>query len=191
MMVCMLSLIPVGADPADDSSSLVDQAGEEGAEVYEFGIFDSETAGVALAAISGNYGVGTTNISIFGPVASKLPYGVHYVYWREGQYLYKFAYSAGLQYEDGRFTADDAAVISYSTNTSYSGQATFVLGSETDFSLDPGDYLVWSDLGHYPALYERGEVDYAHLTCVILASFGLYYLFLRLWHSIRQRYISG
>lgn len=187
MMVCMLSLIPAGADPADDLSSSADQAGEEGAEVYEFVIYDAETAGVALAAISDNYGVGTSNISIFGPLASKLPYGVHYVYWREGQYLYKFAYSAGLQYEDGRFTADDAAVISYSTSTSYSGQATFVLGSETDFSLNPGDYLVWSDLGHYPALYERGEVDYAHLTCVILASYGLFVLFSRLVSSCRRR----
>lgn len=45
---------------------------------------------------------------------------------------------------------------------------------------------IYSDLGVYPDLRENKE-EYSHATSVILASFGLYYLFRSLWRSIRGR----
>lgn len=156
------------------------------------GIRDGEPVTVVLSAanISPSYGVGTSNISIFGPIASKLDYGVHYVYWRESQYEYCFAYSDSLMLNGTRFSASSATVVSYNTSSSYQTQASFTVSTDTNFSLDAGDYLVWSDLGNYPVLYERGVEDYGKTACIILASFGLYYLFGRLWHSIRQRYLD-
>jgi hypothetical protein len=157
------------------------------------GVMDGEPVSVILSAanISPSYGVGTSNISIFGPIASKLPYGVHYVYWREGQYEYCLAYSADLVLTGSRFRAASATVVTYTTSTgSYQSQATFTTASDTNFSLDAGNYLVWSDLGDYPTLYERGGEDYAKTACIILASFGLYYLFHHLWADIRQRYLD-
>ena len=156
------------------------------------GIRDGEPVTVVLSAanISPSYGVGTSNISIFGPIASKLDYGVHYVYWRESQYEYCFAYSDSLMLNGTRFSASSATVVSYNTSSSYQTQASFTVSTDTNFSLDAGDYLVWSDLGNYPVLYERGVEDYGKTACIILASFGLYFLFGRLWHSIRQRYLD-
>lgn len=173
-------MIPASADelPADE------EAAASGDVIY---ILASDTELILPAAeITDGYGVGTSNINIFGPIASKLPYGVHYVYWRESQYVYRLAYSDELIYENGEFSADEVTVISYTTSSGYQSQATFSTGTETDFSLDPESYLVWSDLGDYPTLYERGEVDYAQLTCIILASFGLFMLFERLVASCRH-----
>lgn len=178
MLVCILALlvIPVSADelPVDDPAV--------GDVIY---ILASDTD--LLASINNSYGVGTSNISIFGPIASKLPYGVHYVYWRESQYVYKLAYSADLIFEGGRFSADQVTVISYTSSSGYQSQATFTTNTESSFRLDPDDYLVWSDLGDYPTLYERGVVDYAQLSCVILASFGLFALWDRLVACCRGR----
>ena len=156
------------------------------------GIRDGEPVTVVLSAanISTSYGVGTSNISIFGPIASKLPYGVSYVYWRDSQYEYCLAYSDSLVLNGTRFSADTATVVRYNTYSGYETQATFTVSTDANFFLDARNYLVWSDLGDYPTLYERGTEDYAKTACVILASFGLYYLFERLWHSIRQRYLD-
>lgn len=174
-----------------DLPELLEEPETDGYIEFE-GVSDGDvvTVVVPYASISSSYGIGTSNISIFGPIASKLPYGVHYVYYREGQYDYCLAYSSDLVYENGRFTADSATVVTYSTYTSGGGQAHFTVSEERNFSLSPGNYLVWSDLGDYPTLYERGGEDYAKTACVILASFGIYYLFERLWHSIRQRYFD-
>ncbi len=171
---------------------IVYQLGDTAVYVAQEGELNGDFALVAvpMASIDASYGVGTSNIAIFGPVAAKLPYGTHYVYWREGQYTYKFAYSASLALSGSRFTGSDVAVLTYQTYNSYNSQATFVRSSEASFSLDAGNYLVWSDLGDYPTLYERGGEDYAKTACIILASFGLYYLFHHMWADIRQRYID-
>lgn len=134
-----------------------------------------------LAAITSNYGVGTSNINIFGPVASKLPYGVHYVYWRDGQYTYRLAYGDDLVLSGSRFTAPEVTVVTYQTNTGTSTQAYFTSVYESNFSLSAGSYLVWSDLGDYPTLYEREVRDYAETACIILCSFGVFYLMRRIW----------
>lgn len=145
---------------------------------------------VCAAQIDADYGVGTSNINLFGPIASKLPYGTHYVYWREGQYVYCLAHSDTMELNGSRFTADQATIVRYTTYSGYGGaQANLTSSTERNFSLDAGNYLVWSDLGDYPTLYERGAVDYAQTACVILCSFALYYLFHHLWSDIRQRYL--
>lgn len=182
----------VESDPVEETP--VVEALEPPREVFieVEGVRDGEPVTVVLSAanISTSYGVGTSNISIFGPIASKLPYGVSYVYWRDSQYEYCLAYSDSLVLNGTRFSADTATVVRYNTNSGYQTQATFTVSTDANFFLDARNYLVWSDLGDYPTLYERGTEDYAKTACVILASFGLYYLFERLWHSIRQRYLD-
>lgn len=182
MLVFILALlaIPVSADELPT----VEDPAASGDVIY---ILASDTDLSLLSSINGSYGVGTSNINIFGPVAAKLPYGVHYVYWRDSQYVYKLAYSDDLKLQNGRFSADKVTVVSYTTSSTYQSQATFVTSTESSFSLDPDNYLVWSDLGDYPTLYERGGVDYAQLSCVILASFGLFALFDRLVACCRGR----
>lgn len=163
------------------------------ASASQWEVYDGESAvldGIEpYASITTDYGIGTSNIQIFGPVASKLPYGTNYVYWRAGQYQYCFAYADDMELSGTTFTASEAVVVTYSTVSGYNSQATFTTATDSNFSLNAGNYLVWSDLGDYPTLYERGEVDYAKTACIILCSFGLYYLFHHMWADIRQRYL--
>lgn len=204
MMILGVCLIPARA--AEEESNTLIIAGAEdlqedsntpisvyvldpvmGGELSEVLLADIEP----LADISPGYGVGTTNLSIFQGVAKKLPYGVHYVYYRESQYEYCLAYSRDLSLAGSRFTAPTATVVTYYTYTGGNSQPSYSVVEQSGFSLSASSYLVWSDLGDYPSLYERGPEDYAKLACVMLAAMQLFYLWRSLYSSIRQRYING
>lgn len=184
--VMLLSLISAGAVEEETS---VEASGEEpvGEEViYEFNVYDSESAAVALAAISDNYGVGTSYTSIFAGIAGKLPLDHHYVYYRDGQYDYVLVHSVDLQYDGTSFYAADVETVTYSTSGGYQEQPTITFGSETDWLLSPKNYLVWSDLGSYPDLINRGEVQYEALCCLILCSFAVWLLLDRLVRACKR-----
>lgn len=133
----------------------------------------------SYGSISDSYGVGTSNVSIFAGVARKLPFGVNYVYWREGQYEYCFAYGADLGLSGTTFSADNVDIITYITNSGYNRQATFTHSVESGFSLSAGNYLVWSNLGHYPTL-EDGRDIIAETTLFVLVGFGVFYFVSRI-----------
>lgn len=148
-----------------------------------------DDAGIVLFSshsISPQYAVGTSQLTIFEGVLSKLPYGYHYVYWRDGQYNYRFAYSRDLSLSGTVFSASQVTIVTYYTYSSSGTQATYTSVSETSFSLSAGSYMVWSDLGDYPTLQSyRGAVDYAHLSVVILATIILLYIFDNLRRGFR------
>lgn len=148
------------------------------------------TVSVSAYQIDSDYGVGTTNVTLFTGFVHDLDFGEHYLYWRNSRYEYCMAISSSLVCNGSLFTASDAVVITYSTNTAYAGQAILSRQSVSGFSLDAGNYLVYSDLGNYPRLTERRSQDYAKTACVILCSFMLYYSFHHLWADIRQRYLE-
>lgn len=180
LLCLMMALVAVSCFVGNAAAADQD---EEDVQEGEYGV-------MVTADIETQYGLGTSNVTIFSAIASKLDYGVHYVYFRSGQYDYCLAYSPDLSLSGTVFSGEDVTVVTYSTSSSYNSQASFSTSFESNFSLSAGSYLVWSDLGDYPTLYDRGEVDYEKLACVILASFGLYYLFHRLWVCICQRYIN-
>lgn len=146
---------------------------------------------VSAYSINPEYGVGTSNVTIFKGLAEDLPYGFHYVYWRNGRYEYCLAYGDTLTLSGTYFSGQNCTVVSYTTNTGTDRQAVWDSSTVSNFSLDASNYLVWSDLGDYPTLYARGGVDYAKTACIILCSFALYYLFHHMWGDIRQRYLDG
>ena len=123
-----------------------------------------------------DYGVGTSNINLFGPIVFKLPYGTHYVYWRSGQYVYQLAYGQSLSFEGGRFVGEAVELVTYRTYMGGGNQSTLVYSTESNFTLNPGNYVVWSDLGHYPTLYERGVLDYVQAACFGLAVCFVFWL---------------
>lgn len=158
-----------------------------GEEVVEY-VSEDDVAFLSAGNISPNYGVGSTNVAIFEGVVSKLPYGVHYVYWRDGQYNYRVAYSRDMVFTGSRFSAPQATIVTYYTYSGTGSQSTFTTTQDSNFSLQAGNYLVWSDLGDYPQLEAgKGVRDYVQTACVILVSFGLFSLFRGLWRSIRGR----
>lgn len=132
-----------------------------------------------MAAIDDSYGVGTSNTTIFAGLARKLPHGVNYVYWREGQYQYCFAYGESLTLQGTYFSAEEVETVTYTTATGYGSQVTYEAGKETNFSLNAQDYLVWSNLGHYPALDDGGNI-YEQTTLFVLCGACAFYLLSRI-----------
>lgn len=182
-MGLLLLVLPIGAAAVED-----DPVPEISGEEVDYGVYlgDDESVPVAMAAISDNYGVGTSNVSIFAGIVGKLPLDHHYVYYRDGQYDYVLVHSDSLEFDGGTFSADDATTVTYTTSNGYQSQATFTIGTETDFRLDPEDYLVWSDLGEYPDLIDRGEVQYEALGCFILCSFAVWIIFDRFVRACKR-----
>ena len=131
------------------------------------------------SSIAPDYGVGTSNTAIFAGLARKLPYGVNYVYWREGHYTYVFAYGRNLELVGSTFRSPSVDIVTYNTNTGYDRQASYVHSSESNFSLSANDYLVWSNLGHYPTL-EDGRDTGAQTTLFVGVGYGIFYLLSRI-----------
>lgn len=131
------------------------------------------------SSIDPELGVGTSNTAIFSGLARKLPFGVNYVYWRAGQYEYVFAYGRDLELSGTTFRANRIDTVTYNTRPGYDRQASFVHGSERNFSLSANDYLVWSNLGHYPTL-EDGRDILAETTLFVLVGYGIFYLLSRI-----------
>ena len=141
---------------------------------------------VGAAEISSEYGVGTSNTAIFAGMVEKLPFGTHYVYWRESQYVYAFAYAETLAYDGASFSGEDVTIVEYNTGGGYQSPPTILDYVESDFELYPEDYLVYSDLGFYPDLIERGGVQYEALCCLILCSFAVWLLLDRLVRACKR-----
>lgn len=182
-MGLLLLVLPIGAVAVED-----DPVPEISGEEVDYGSYvgDDESVPVAMAAISDNYGVGTSHVSIFAGIVGKLPLDHHYVYYRDGQYDYVLVHSVDLQYDGTSFYAADAETVTYSTSGGYQEQPTITFGSETDWLLSPEDYLVWSDLGSYPDLIDRGEVQYEALGCFILCSFAVWFIFDRFVRACKR-----
>lgn len=134
---------------------------------------------VMATSIAPDYGVGTSNTAIFAGLARKLPYGVNYVYWREGRNTYVFAYGRDLELVGSTFRADSVDIVTYDTNSGYERQASYVYSRQSNFSLSAHDYLVWSNLGHYPTL-EDGRDTVAETTLFVLVGYGIYHLLSRI-----------
>ncbi len=147
--------------------------------VFEEGVsyVGSESLGVEylpqaspLASVTDGYGVGTSNVTIFSGIARKLPPHVNYVYWRDGRYDYRLVYGRDLVLNGTVFSAaSPVAVVSYVTNSNYSEQPVFSVGTDNDFRLNASRYLVYSNLGDYPCLDDGRDsnAQIVALSCVL------------------------
>lgn len=133
----------------------------------------------ALGSVSSAYDVGSSYNVYFAGLARKLPYGVNYVYWRESRYVYRIAYGRDLALNGTNFSADSCDIITFNRDPGPDEIPTWVHSTERNFSLSAGTVLVWSNLGHYPALDDGGNI-YAQATLVLLVVFGLFYLVSRI-----------
>lgn len=135
-----------------------------------------------------DYTLGTSNVAIFSGLVSKVPWGQHYVYWRDGQYTYRFAYGK-LTFANGRFTGDgnEITVISYDTESGYNSSYTYTSSVDSSFVLTPGNRLVYSDLGDYPGLADKEVQKYATMAAFVLCAAAFWCL----GSSIRRACFGG
>ena len=103
--------------------------------------------------------ISTTYITIYRDIASNIPFNDDYVMFRSGQYEYKM-YVGELAYSLNQFSGSQLTCYAISTNSgsSYSGGTYhYEISENQSLQLNCSDILVYSNLGGYPNLYERGD----------------------------------
>ena len=148
---------------------------------------DVDTLSMEVAALSAavsDYNLGTTNLAIFEGVVEKVPFGQHYVYWRDSEYRYCFAVGP-LAVSGSMFTSAEPVTVytyerHYSSGDSY---YTWSVSTDASFTLSCGSRLVYSDIGGYPAIAGREVNKYDAVTAYCAVGVVLFALFDRLRRS--------
>lgn len=138
----------------------------------------------ALSAVVSNYNIGTTNLAIFEGVVEKVPFGHHYVYWRDSEYRYCLAVGP-LTVSGSTFSSSESVTV-YTYERHYSsGDSYYTWSVRTDdtFSLSCGSCLVYSDIGDYPAISGKEVSKYDAVMGYCAVGVVLFALFDRLRRS--------
>ena len=148
---------------------------------------DVDTLSLEVAALSAavsDYNLGTTNLTIFEGVVEKVPFGHHYVYWRDSEYRYCLA--VGPLTVSGTTFSSSEPVTVYAYERIYSGGDShyeWSVSTDNVFSLSCGSRLVYSDIGDYPAITGKEMNKYDAVTAYCAVGIVLFALFDRLRRS--------
>lgn len=113
----------------------------------------------------------TTYITYFKDIVAGIKPNDKYIAYRSGQYSYTLAVG-DLSIENDNVTSTGTTTLYvYETSSSgYNSIYTYNVSEVTDFSLSVADTIVYSNLGGFPLLEERGVTyEYAtlYITCII------------------------
>lgn len=142
----------------------------------------------ALSAVVSDFNLGTTNLTIFEGVVEKVPFGHHYVYWRDSEYRYCLA--VGRLTVSGNTFSSAEPVTVYTYERIYSGgDSRYIWSVSTDsvFSLSCGSRLVYSDIGDYPSIAGKEVSKYDAVTAYCAVGVVLFVLFDRLRRACFSR----
>lgn len=148
---------------------------------------DVDTLSLEVAALSAavsDYNLGTTNLTIFEGIVEKVPFGHHYVYWRDSEYRYCLAVGP-LTVSGSTFSSSEPVTV-YTYERHYSsGDSYYTWSVRTDdtFSLSCGSRLVYSDIGNYPSIAGKEVRKYDAVTAYCAVGVVLFALFDRLRRS--------
>lgn len=119
--------------------------------------------------------IGSTQLQYFRDIVSGLSINDSYVACRTDRYQYKL-FAGDIKYSNKKFIgASSGSIITvYTINTDTNNYGTYTYNVTTDnnFTLNASNYLVYSNLGDYPSLEERGVI-YAFSSLVIFAVIAL------------------
>ena len=138
----------------------------------------------ALSSAVSDYNLGTSNLTIFEGVVEKVPFGHHYVYWRDSEYRYCLAVGP-LTLSGTTFSSAELVTV-YTYERHYiSGDSYYSWSVSTDnaFTLACGNRLVYSDIGHYPTIAGKEVSKYDAVTAYCAVGVVLFALFDRLRRS--------
>ncbi len=131
--------------------------------------------GFATVAQAASYEVydgnpSNTYIQYYKDILGSVSITENYVVFRSGQYDYKMVVG-DIVHNNGLFTSDkECKVYSFSqADTGYNGYYTYDVFSIDSFVLDSENKIVYSDLGGYPELEERGA-KYEILTTILIVA---------------------
>lgn len=119
--------------------------------------------------------IGTTQLQYFRDIISNLSINDSYIAARTGRYEYKL-FAGDIKYSNGQFAGSQQGsvitVYTINTDTNNYGSYTYSVSTDTNFTFNASNYLVYSNLGDYPSLEER-SVIYEFSSLVILAVIAL------------------
>ena len=150
MTVCICAAAAAGAVQTVHAASV-----SSGDAALLSGLVSSGDGITLYASYDSYYGsISSTYLEYMRGYLSKLPPDAHYVGARVGQYDYVFAYGADLVYDGSSFSGA-VTVIRWNTYNNGTMYETY----DPSFHLDPGSYLVYSDLsGRYPSIASSADV---------------------------------
>ena len=133
------------------------------------------TAAAATHSVYTQGNISTSVLTYFRDIVSGIGIDDNYVFFRSGRYEYKLVVGK-LKCENNTFIGSENAaylrVFTLDTDTTSFDSYRYTLTTEQNFSLNAQNYLVYSDLGHYPKLEERG-IYYAFCTLVVISVVSL------------------
>ena len=116
-----------------------------------------------------------TYLEYFRDIIPGIRLGDHYVAFRSGQYQYTMLVG-DISYSGGQFSSTgDITVYTLETTNSYNGYYSYSVGQVDSISFSPGDKIIYSDLGQYPQLEERGA-KYEILTTILIVAICVGYV---------------
>ena len=115
----------------------------------------------------------STYTTYFRDIMAGIEPNQKYVAYRSGQYSYTLAVG-NLSISGTTISSTDTVTLYvYETSSSgYNSQYRYNVSTVTDFNLDVSNYIVYSNLGNYPILEERGVI-YEYTTLYIICIIGL------------------
>lgn len=140
----------------------------------------------ASAATHTIYDEGTlssTYTTYFKDIVSGIGFTDNYVAFRSGQYSYSMVVG-DLEYNNGVISMTGTGKeYKYSTaNSGYNQQYRYTVTDLNSFSVNTGDYIIYSDVGDFPQLVERGA-KYEILTALLLCIFAVSYIIRRIFYK--------
>ena len=123
-------------------------------------------------------------VPYFRDLVSKLPMNEDYVLYRSGASEYKLV-SGDLEYDGGFFYGTDVKSFTLSLPNENSSDAIFFSETIETWDLITSGRLVYSNLGDYPELVERGS-HYEAATLILLCV-GIFAYYLRSIFSFAMR----
>ncbi len=125
--------------------------------------------------------ISSSMLDYFSDILIKVSPLKNYVLVRSSQYIYSL-YVGDFNWDGNRFICPSADVYSIATNSGYNAYYTFNQSTISDLTIVPGDYLVYSDLGSFPALRDSSES-----WCFIVATLLFIMIFCNILRGIFYR----
>lgn len=98
----------------------------------------------------------TTYVQYFKDILSGANINDNYVAFRSGQYQYTMVVG-DLEYGNGTISLNDTGIVyTFTQSGNYNSQYKYNTNEITNFSVSAGDSIIYSDVGQFPHLVERG-----------------------------------
>lgn len=151
--------------------------------VLIFGFAVSAQAATHTVYENGN--ISSTYLTYFKDILPGVPFSHNYVAFRSGQYSYTMV-TGDIEYNESTRTftlqGEGHVYVFEQTSNNYNSYYTYDDGSISNFSVQANDSVLYSDVGSYPQLMERGA-KYEMLTAVLICIALLGYVVSRFFRS--------